>query len=172
MKPCTQCGNLLADDATYCNNCNTSQTKGFDEFEIKPPQNAKFLKVLCILTIVGASFTMISSVVSLTMGASLPIEGFRSLTFVSFGVAICKLIAGILMLQRKLNGLYLYTAAAIGNIAIQIYSVSITSDYINGMMGGFGDGNTILIISAAITVLIALTFLILYWLPVNRKLLS
>jgi len=170
MKPCTRCGNLLADDATYCNNCNASQTKGFDEFEIKPPQSATFLKVLCILTIVGVAFTLISSVVSLTMDAAPPIEGMQFLTIVSFVVAIAKLIAAILMLQRKLIGLYIYSVAAVVAIAIQIYSVSLTAGYMTGKLGEMG--NPILMVSTAITVVIALTFIILYWLPVNRKLLS
>ncbi|TRW21437.1 zinc ribbon domain-containing protein [Flavobacterium zepuense] len=170
MKPCTRCGNLLADDATYCDNCNTEQPKRFDEFEIQVPQSATFLKVLCILTIVGVAFTLISSAVSLTMDAGAPIEGMQSFYIVAFVAALAKLIAAILMLQRKLMGLYVYSVAAVIAIAIQIYSVSLTADYMNAKMGDMGD--TILIATTAITVLIALTFLILYWLPVNRKLLS
>ena len=170
MKPCTRCGNLLADDATYCDNCNTEQPKRFDEFEIKPPQNANFLKVLCILTIVGVAFTLISSVVSLTMDAAFPIEGMQFLTIASFATAIAKLTAAILMLQRKLIGLYIYSVAAVIAIAIQIYSVSITSGYMNSTLGDAGD--TILIATTAFTVVIAIAFVLLYWLPVNRRLLS
>ncbi|KGO92311.1 zinc ribbon domain-containing protein [Flavobacterium subsaxonicum] len=170
MKPCTRCGTMLADDATYCTNCNTEQPKRFEEFELPAPQNTTFLKVLCILTIVGVVFTMISTAVSLSMGAALPIKGFESLTYVNFGVATCKLIAAILMLRKKLSGLYLYTAAAVGNIAVQIYSATLTADYMNSILGG--NGSTIAIAGTAVTVVIALAFLILYWLPVNRKLLS
>ena len=118
----------------------------------------------------GVAFTLISSVVSLAMGAGMPVEGIQSFYIVSFGAAIAKLTAAILMLQRKLIGLYIYSVAAVIAVAIQIYSVSLTAGYMKSTMGDMGD--TILMVSTAITVLIALTFLILYWLPVNRKLLS
>jgi len=170
MKPCTRCGKLLADDAAYCDNCNTEQPKRFDEFEIKPPQNATFLKVLCILTILGVSFTLISSAVSLITDTGEAMDEMRSLTVASLVVGIAKLTAAILMLQRKLVGLYIYTVAAVIAVAIQIYAVSLTAGYVTSTMGDMGD--TILIVSAAITVVIALTFIILYWLPVNRRLLS
>ena len=170
MKLCTSCSNTLTADAIHCYVCNTEQTKGFEEFEAKPKYNDAFLKVLCILTIVGVAFSLIGTIFSLAKGAAFPVEGMKFLTIISFGLAIGKLIAAILMLRKKLIGLYVYSLAAVIGIVVQLYSLSITADYMDGMMGG--NGSTIVIASAAVVVIISLTFLILYWLPINKKLLS
>lgn len=163
---------MLADDATYCDACNTPQTAGFDEFEPKPKKgNDTFLKVLCILIIVGFLFTVISTVVSFSKGAAAyPFEGMELLTYIGVGISIVKLIAAVLMLQKKLMGLYIYSIAALVGIAVTIYSLSLTANYLEATMGGAG--RTIMIASGAVMVVISLVFLILFWLPVNKKLLS
>jgi hypothetical protein len=161
---------MLADDATYCNNCTTQQTKRFDGFEIKAPQNSTFLTVLCILTIVGVFFGLVSIVATFTTSLALPFEGFKTLAIINLVISIGKLAAAILMLTKKLIGLYIYTISAALSIAAQIYSVSITSKYMDGVVGD--SGSTLAILSTAMGVIIVLIFVILYWLPVNRKLLS
>jgi hypothetical protein len=166
---------MLADDAAYCNVCNTEQTAGFEEFEPKQPQNDTFLKVLCILTIVGGGFSILSAAFTLIMGSpsALPIENLEVITLTSCAISIGKLVGAIFMLKKKLNGLYIYTVAAILAMAMQIYSVFLTSGYMEKMSGEVGGaGGIIVIISAALSMVILVGFLVMYWLPVNKKLLS
>lgn len=167
MKNCVKCGTPLDDEALYCKACNTNQMSFFDEFE-PPVYSDTFLKVLCVLTIIGAVFGLISAMASIAGGVGLPIEGLKVVTYISTGVAIGKLTGAIFMLQKKLNGLYIYTAAAILGLIMQVYSVVLTSGYMESLPGM---SNTIVIISTAFAVVFFLAFLIMYWLPVNRRLL-
>lgn len=174
MKQCNQCGNMLANDATYCYACNTPQTVGFEEFDSKPKYNDTFLKVLCGITIVVAVFSLISGAVSLIKDSRLPIDGMKVIGYSGLAVAIAKLTAGILMLRKKLKGLYLYTLAQIALIAIQIYTAVLMSGYMNALMpdNGMISGSSIMMISAVIVTFVYIIFLIMYWLPNNRRLLS
>lgn len=169
MKQCNQCGNMLANDATYCYACNTPQTEGFEDLELKPQYNDTFLKVLCGLTIAGCVISILSSTFSLISGSAFPIEGIGILTGISFLVAIAKLTGAILMLKKKLLGLYIYSAAAVVGMIVQCYAVSLTRDYAESMAQGSG---IVVVVSTALGVLIVITFLILYWMPTNRRLLS
>lgn len=175
MKQCTRCGNALTADATFCYVCNSTQTAGFEDFEQAPQYSDNFLKVLCILTIVGASFGVISGLISIIRDTALPIEGMKLISYISLVVVTAKLISAIAMLKKKLKGLYLYTIAAILTIVLQIVSLILTSDYMDTMMSNAAPGidtGAIIIASAAVVILFYVAFLIMYWLPVNRRLLS
>lgn len=165
---------MLANDATYCYACNTPQTVGFEEFDSKSRYNDTFLKVLCGITIVVAVFSIISGTVSLIKDSRLPIDGMKVIAYSSLAIAIAKLTAGILMLRKKLKGLYLYTLAQIALIAIQIYTAVLMSGYMNALMpdNGMISGSSIMMISAVIVTFVYIIFLIMYWLPTNRRLLS
>lgn len=169
MKPCKNCGNMIADDATHCYACNTTQTPGFEEFEAKPHYSDTFLKVLCILTILGAGISIISAIVTLASGLALPIENMKMITYVGLALASGKLTGAILMLTKKLIGLYIYTAVALLGLAVQLYSVFITSAYTEKMMAG---GSIFVYISTAISFIFLVAFIVMYWLPVNRRHLS
>jgi hypothetical protein len=168
MKQCIRCGNTLTAEATYCHVCNTPQTGGFEDFEIAPKQSDTFLKVLCILTIIGVAFGLIGSAMSLMGEPQVEVEGMQFLTYSGIAIALGKLAGAILMLQKKLNGLYIYTTSAILGLIMQIYSMSIMAELFENMPGG----NIIMIASTVISLLIVITFIVLYWLPVNRRLLS
>jgi len=175
MKQCTNCGTMLTADATYCNVCNTQQTAGFDEFDPKPRYNDTFLKVLCILTIVGAAFSLISGVFSSLNNGELPVEGVELIGYVSLALSVVKLGSAIAMLKKKLAGLYLYSIAAVLAIGTQIYTAMLTSDYMNTVLENSGapiGGSGIMIVGTAVIVLFYLAFLIMYWLPVNKRHLS
>jgi uncharacterized membrane protein YhaH (DUF805 family) len=159
---------MLTVDPNFCYTCNAPQTEGFVEFETKKSSD-NFLKVLCGLTIAGGIISILSSIVSLLSGAAFPIEGMEIVTSIAFVVAIAKLVAAIFMLKKRLLGLYIYSAAAAIGIIVQMYSVSLTRQYTESIMQG---GGTIVIISTVFAVLIVITFLILYWLPENRRHLS
>lgn len=175
MKLCKHCGSTLTVDAKFCYACNTPQTEGFDEFDPKPKYNDTFLKILCIITIVGASFSLITGTVSSITGSGLKIEGMEFVGYTSLAIAIVKLGSAIMMLKKKRIGLYVYTAVAIIGIFLQIYSVFLTSDYMEVIMQDAGtviNGGAIVMITTAIVVFFYVSFLIMYWLPVNRRLLS
>lgn len=175
MKQCTNCGNMLTDDATYCNVCNTALNERFDDFEARPKYNDTFLKVLCILTIIGAVFGIVSEISSFAQNQQLPIEGIMLVGYLSLTLSVVKLGSAIAMLKKKLAGLYFYTIAAILGITVQIYSAVITADYMDAMIQNTGSpigGNALMTVGTSIVVVFYLAFLIMYWLPVNRRLLS
>lgn len=169
MKNCIKCGNPLNDDATQCPACNTNQISFFDEFEPQPAHSATFMKVLCILTIIGAFLGLASTVFTAAAGKALPIAGLEVVTYVGVAVAIGKLTGAIFMLLKKMKGLYIYTVAAIVAIVLQVYSAYLSSAYMESLPGSSG---AIVMISTGVTLLILLAFLIMYWLPVNRRVLS
>lgn len=164
MKSCTRCSNMLADNATYCAVCNTSLTAGFEEFEITLKYSDTFLKVLCILTIIGAAISLISVPISLASTPSMGIEMPKGILYLGLAIAIGKLTGAIFMLQKKLTGLYIYTVAAVLSIISSIYStVTVTAKVV---------GTGIAIAGGVIGIVFIIAFLIMYWLPVNRRLLS
>lgn len=159
---------MLTVDPNFCYTCNAPQTVRLDKFETKKSSDA-FLKVLCILTIIGGIISILASIFSLLSGAAFPIEGIEILTSIGFVVAMAKLAGAMFMLKKRLLGLYIYSAAAAIGIVVQMYSLSLTRQYTESIMQG---GGTIVIISTVFAVLIVITFLILYWLPENRRHLS
>jgi multisubunit Na+/H+ antiporter MnhB subunit len=96
------------------------------------------------------------------------IEGMGALNYVNFGITAGKLMGAVLMLKKKLNGLYTYTVAAILGFITMMYSLSLTWKYLESIDGG----GTIMIFTTVFAVMIAIGFIVMYWLPVNRKLLS
>jgi len=169
MKKCIKCGSLLNDDVMQCPSCNANQVSFFDEFEPQPAHNSTFLKILCSLTIAGALLSLASTVFTAAAGKALPVAGLEVVTYVGVAVAIGKLTGAVFMLLKKLTGLYIYTVAAILAIVLQVYSVYLTSEYMESLAGGSG---AFVIIGTAFALLFYLAFLVMYWLPVNRRLLS
>lgn len=168
MKPCLSCSNMLAEEASYCYVCNTNQTEGFEHFEIKPQQSDLFLKILCVLTIIGAAFTVITSFSNLITSPRLPQSidlGYPlvPVMIVNGTLAAGKIFGAVFMLQKKLKGLYIYTAAAVISVLLSIYTaVSIFKNF----------DIIFTLISVGAGLFFGLLFAALYWLPVNRKLLS
>lgn len=163
---------MIADNATYCYSCNTAQQPqytGFEEFENKPQYSDTFLKVLCILTIVGAAFSLLSMIMTLTLKMTLPVENLKLLTYLGTGIAVGKLTGAIFILKKKLAGLYIYTAAALLALGMQVYSVFVTPAYTEEVVAGSG---IFVYITAAVSFVFLVAFLIMYWLPLNRRLLS
>lgn len=169
MKDCIKCGNPLRDDATHCPACDTNHISFFDDFEPQPAHSTTFLKVLCILTIIGAFLGLARSIFAAVDETSMFIAGFEVVIYLSIVVAIGKLTGAIFMLLKKLKGLYIYTFAAILAIINQIYSAYISSGYIESLSG---NNSAMDMISIGVVIVFFLAFLIMYWLPVNRRLLS
>ena len=169
MKTCSRCSNTLAADAAYCYVCSTTQTEGFEEFELKPQYSTIFLKVLCILTIVGGIINLINSANSLVKGSALVMQDMKIIAYIGVILTIAKLIGAAFMLQKKLNGLYIYTVGAALGLLMMIYSVSFKWEYMQSVSGS---SNAITIGSMVLAFFITISFPVMYWLPVNRRLLS
>lgn len=168
MKNCISCVNVLSDDATHCHACNTVQTVRFDEFEAKPKQSDIFLKVLCVLTTLGGIASLVSIPSSLEASRTLGIEVNETLVYLGAVLAAGKITGAILMFLKKRIGLYIYTPVAILAIASGLYSVATMSPDIPNVPGG----KTFAIVGGIVSSLFLVTFLIMYWLPVNRRHLS
>lgn len=164
MKSCTRCSNMLTPDATYCYVCNSPQTGGFEDFELQARPSDVFLKVLCILTLIGSAISLISLPFSFAAYSQLDELGMDfPVALLALGgvVALGKLLGAIFMLMKKLTGLYIYTVAAVLSIISSIYSaINPVMDVPFAMVGViFG-------------LFFVIAFLIMYWLPVNRRVLS
>jgi hypothetical protein len=160
MKNCPVCTNVLSDSAKFCPVCTTDQNMLPEKQEAD--YNSIFLKVLCILTIIGSTFGLISIPVSLSLGHEYEVEALSgSIIGLTMGVALVKLAAAIMMLKKKLLGLHIYTGAAIMGLAYDVY-----------MLIAFKLGDMTGLLSGVLDIGVILIFLIMYWLPVNRRLLS
>ena len=165
MKNCFSCDNMLTDDAAYCYVCSTHQNSGFETFEAKQKVNDTFLKVLCILTIVGASIQLISLPFNQASAAAFGIEPSMFVLVAGLIAAAGKITGAIFMLMKKLTGLYIYTAAAVLRIVVALYGAATFSSDLPGM-GPF------VVVAAVVSVIFLIGFLVMYWLPVNRRVLS
>ena len=157
---------MLTANATYCYVCNSPQTGGFEDFELRPKPNDTFLKVLCVLTIIGCAISLLSLPFSFAASAQFEELGYEypvMLALLGGAVALIKLIGVIFMLMKKLTGLYIYTAGAVVSIFSSLYSAIVVD---NPMGTGFA------ILGAVFGLFFVVLFLILYWLPVNRRVLS
>lgn len=163
MKQCLRCSNMLTANASHCNVCNTIQKENFAEFDLNRPKTDTFLKVLCVLTIVGAGFSLISLPFDFIAAAKSGFGYNIGLMVFSAILVVMKLVGAIFMLKKKLSGLYIYTTSAVCGIFVVIFSeISVGSnmaqDYVT--------------LSIIINFFFVFLFLVLYWLPVNRRVLS
>lgn len=163
MKTCISCGNILSDGAAFCHLCNTSQTSGFNEFEAVRKYDDTFLKILCGFTIAGAVLHFISLPFSWKSMALMPDTDPNIILGLTTLVVLGRLTGAIFMLKKKLSGLHIYTGASLmGIVSTLVLTMKLTQ---------FMTGTFSALISFAV-ILFPIIFLILYWLPVNRRVLS
>ncbi len=173
MKFCSDCGNSVPENSATCSSCGkdqrTVQPISSNNFTKQQPVQGDdtFLKVLCILTIVGASIGLLSA--ALTFGiVSVMDNEHRIIQMIAILAASGKMTGAILMLQKRLTGLYIYTVAAIVNISL---TVAMAFGF-NMIPKDQAVPKELLLISVIIGVAISGTFLIMYWLKMNRRLLG
>lgn len=163
MKNCIACNNVLSDEATHCYACDTEQTTLFGEFEPKPVYSDTFLKVLCWWTVAGTViglFTLPSTFNSMTQAG---MDDAGTITATSLAEIILKLLGAVFMLNKRLTGLYLYSAGAVAGIATSLWiSFTITS-----VLGAEYE-----MLIGLVSLIFPIAFLIMFWLPVNRRHLS
>jgi len=164
MKSCTHCNNMLIADDNYCYKCDTAQTGVFDEFELKVKPKIIFLKILCILTIMGAVSGIASVPLSfILLDMNIDFVHFFDIVFIiGITIALAKLTGAIFMLRRKRIGLYIYTGAGVASIIASIHT-AITLPSTVSIYG---------ILGSVFGLFFVLLFLVMFWLPVNRRALS
>lgn len=163
---------MLTDDATYCHVCNTKQSEGFEAFETMVKPKDTFLKVLCILTIIVMGFNLLGLPFSIVALSGIGLEYSVWLIVLGALFSATKLTGAILMLKKKLIGLYIYTVVAILSIGLYLYT-NLTINIPN-LTSNLPEGPSLIIsyVSMGVKIMFSITFIILYWLPVNRRLLS
>ena len=126
---------------------------------MKPTRNrsAYFLVTLCALTILGSLLSIALTYFFETISETRKGHNYyRSYIFILTHLGT--LIAAVIMLKRKLVGLYLYTAAQM----VYILTVISTAIVYDNVFKGLGNVISLFLVPS-------IAFMILYWLPVNRK---
>ena len=163
MTNCKRCNEPMHEETNFCPKCGEDQR---NPNTVNPQKsNATFLMVLCVLTIIGSVFTIgrayLYEMVSMMDDSSNYVRGW-----VYAGSAVGTLVGAILMIQRKLTGLYVYTVSQI----IYILAVIVASLSYGDEFGKFGDEATFLASAIAMFFLLpSILFLILYWTNMVKK---
>jgi hypothetical protein len=159
MKSCPNCQRPIADDAGYCTACNTAQ---HNQLAKKPDDT--FLRILCLFTIVTSALGILST--AITFPSIFTLKGsVQLMLIISIFLVTGKLTGGIQMLQKRRNGLYIYTVSTILSILISLYTLT-------GLATTGGSKEMMNIVGTLVGIGFSIIFLILFWLKVNRKHLS
>lgn len=172
MKFCPDCGNSVPDNSARCSNCGKGlPSVKYDEQnptrQQPVQQDDTFLKVLCILTIVGASISLLSLVFTFKIAEDVTNSLFL-MQIASLLIATGKMTGAILMLQKRLKGLHIYTVASVTSIVL----TTMMAFGLNTVSYDEAIADALMTLSFIIAIIISVTFLVLYWLKVNRRHLS
>lgn len=164
MPNCKRCNQQMDEETNFCPACGEDQRINNVNAQ---KSNATFLIVLCVLTIIGSVFTIgrayLYEMVSMMGGHSNYIRGW-----IYAGSSVGTLVGAIMMTQRKLNGLYFYSAFQ----GIYIITVLVASFSYSDAFGNFGGGNEASLLASGIAMfflLPSILFLILYWTNMIKK---
>ncbi|WP_294822100.1 hypothetical protein [uncultured Flavobacterium sp.] len=164
MRTCIRCGHAISEHTVNCPSCGANQ--GLAK---RPPQehDDTFLKVLCILTIIGASIGLLSAAFTWGAVSGAP-DVIRAVQLLGILAAIGKMTGAILMLQKRITGLYIYTAAAIANLLLTAATVF----YLDMLPKDPAVPQAIMTFSVILGLSFSASFVVMYWLPINRRHLS
>jgi hypothetical protein len=164
MTNCKRCNGQMDEEINFCPVCGEDQRANNVN---QHKSNASFLIVLCVLTIIGSVFTIgrayLYEMVSMMDGHSNYIRGW-----VYAGSAVGTLAGAIMMIQKKLNGLYIYSAFQV----IYIITVLVASFSYSDVFGNIDKGNAASLLASGIAMfflLPSILFLILYWTNMIKK---
>jgi hypothetical protein len=162
MINCKRCNQQMEEEISFCPTCGEDQRANNINQE---RSNASFLIALCVLTIVGSIFTIgrayLYEMISMMDGSNNYLRGW-----IYAGSSIGTLVGAIMMIQRKLNGLYVYSAFQI----VYIIAVIIASFSYSDSFGSHGKEASLLASGIAMFFLIpSIIFLTLYWTKMIKK---
>jgi hypothetical protein len=123
--------------------------------------NPTFLMVLCVLTIIGSVFT-IGRAYLYEMSSLLGAHSNYIRGWIYVGSSVGTLAGAIMMIKRKLDGLYIYSASQVINIiTVLVASFSYSAAFRNSV-----GCNEDLLLASGIALFFAapsIVFLVLYW---------
>ncbi len=164
MTNCKRCHRQMDEETNFCPTCGEDQRVNDINHQ---KNNTTFLNVLCILTIIGSVFTIgrayLYEIISMMDENSNYIRGW-----IYAGSAVGTLVGAIMMIQRKLNGLYLYSVFQ----GMYIITVIVASfSYGDAFDSLHGDNRATLLTSgiAMFFLLPSILFIILYWTNMIKK---
>ncbi|AWH85556.1 hypothetical protein HYN59_10735 [Flavobacterium album] len=151
MEKCIRCNTPLEPGANFCPVCGTDQRFGSREKE-----GSTLLIVLCILTVVGSVFQMFRGMLyEIVADADNNNEYIRGWIYAI--TAVVTTIGAIMMFQKQLKGLYVYTAGQAIYLLTCFWATSVYLDDVT-------DSDRILVwIISSIFIIPAIIFLILFW---------
>lgn len=159
MEKCIRCNTPLESGTSFCPVCGADQ-----RFNPGANQSSVMLIILCILTLVGSVFQLFRGMLyELVAAADNNSEYIRG--WIYSITAIVTIIGAIMMLQKQLKGLYVYTA---GQAIYLLTCFWATSVYLEDVT----DSDRILVwIISSIFIIPAIIFMILFWMDECKRVL-
>ncbi|MCW4470707.1 hypothetical protein OGH69_17175 [Flavobacterium sp. MFBS3-15] len=159
MKVCHRCNATLENETNFCPVCGADQRFGSREKE-----SSTLLMVLCILTVIGSVFQMFRGMLyEMVANADNNNEYIRG--WIYSITAVVTIIGAIMMFQKQLKGLYVYTAGQAIYLLTCFWATSVYLDDVT-------DSDRILVwIISSIFIIPAIIFLILFWMDDCKRVL-
>ncbi|EDP95329.1 hypothetical protein KAOT1_09661 [Kordia algicida OT-1] len=151
--------------AHFCPECGTNQ--GVKVVYIDRNDKPVGLIVLCVLTICGSLFTIGRAIIYELFAAITEDEGIATRGLIYILTSVGTIIGAVLMISRKLIGLYIYSVSQviyIITLVIAIYTHNSETGFVP--RNGLADMSGIMIFYFGLP---ALIFLGVYWLKDIRK---
>jgi len=150
MKNCIRCTQEIDNNVNFCPKCGASQKN----------DNPTFLIVLCVMTILGSLFVMARGFLYEMFSTIGDNENYNR-GWIFFLTGIGTLVGALLMLKRKILGLYIYSGFQIFYILTVCYTASVYDD--DDLT------NLISIGIAGFFIIPSIVILLLYWTRTCRK---
>lgn len=154
--------------AHFCPECGTNQ--GVKVVYVDRNDKPVGLIVLCVLTICGSLFTIGRAIIYELFAAITEDDGIATRAFIYILTSAGTIIGAVLMIARKLIGLYVYTASQVIYIITLVVGI-----YIHNSGTSFIPNNGLAQMSGIMIFyfgLPAIIFLVVYWLKDIRKYLT
>ena len=164
MKNCIACNTDIEEDAHFCPDCGANQ--GVKIVYVEKHNKPVTLIVLCVLTICGSLFTVLRALIYEFFAAIADDEGIAMRGIIYILTSAGTITGAILMLGKRLAGLYVYTISQVIYIVTIFVAAFSYTDKFSLTPSGSRDLSTIIIFYFGIPSII---FLVVYWLSDIRK---
>ncbi|WP_298427528.1 hypothetical protein [uncultured Kordia sp.] len=164
MRNCISCYQQITDDVNFCPHCGAKQSQLHTQEEVRATHQETENKpvviiiVLAILTICGSIFTIGRAVLYELVGSMANDDGIMIRAGIYVFASIGTIAGAIMMLLKKMNGLYLYTVCQI------IYIIAATFAAI-----AHNSKENLASVIFVFFVAPSILFLIFYWIKDVRK---
>jgi hypothetical protein len=160
MKYCTNCGESIDTTVQFCPHC------GYDQISTVPNKRASsaILNTLCVLTLIGSVFTILRALIYLTIasGSSKELMMIRGSLYLLSSIGT--IIGAVIMLNKKILGLYVYTVSQV----IYLITIFFALSYYVSEIGDFL-GEEFAILVAMFFVVPSVAILAMYWTQLAKQ---